>query len=185
MNDTRSNLRSWREFRGITQTELARRVGVTKGEVSRLEGGSRRMTVDWMQKFADALQIKMEQLLTPPPVYRNREEAINDSLRRDPGSDFGIGPIRSSAGLVDVEGDEMADTINPGDAVVIDKSRLVPSPGGVFAVMQSGTPVIRRLQLLPSGKIRISCDNRRYDPVDVSEGEVEIIGRVVGRLVRM
>lgn len=185
MTETRGNLKAWREFRGITQTELARRVGVTKGEVSRLEGGSRRMTVEWMQKFADSLGIKLEHLLTPPPVYRNREEAINDSLRRDPGNELGIGPVRMSAGLFDVEGDEMTDTLSPGDAVIVDKSRKVPSPGGVFAIVQSGTPIIRRLQLMPSGQVRISCDNRRYDPVDVPQESVEILGRVVARIVRM
>lgn len=185
MTEPRENMREWRLFRGISQAELARRMDITKSEISRLEGGQRRLTVDWLQKVADGLQIKREQLFEAPPVYRTMEERINASMARTATTEFGIQPAVPGVELVIVEGDEMADTLAPGDAVIVDRNRRVPSPSGIFVMIQGGSRIVRRLQMTSESSVRVSCDNRVYGPVDVGLAEVEIVGRVVGRVTRM
>lgn len=177
-------LREWREFHSISQTDLAKKIGVTKGEISRLEGGQRRMTMGWLSRISEALELRPEQLMTPPPVYRNVSERANDVSRR-PSLSFLIAPLPTSD-IIEIEGDEMGDTLRPGEAVVIDKTRTVPSPAGIFAVRQQGSTVLRRIQASLSGdEVIVSCDNRAYNPITVKRDAVEIIGRVVTKLSRM
>ncbi len=94
-------------------------------------------------------------------------------------------PATGSVGVELVEGDEMADTFSAGDAVIIDKTKLMPSPSGIFVVLQAGAKVVRRLQLLSESTVRVSCDNRLYGPVDIDLATVQIVGRVVGRIARI
>jgi DNA-binding XRE family transcriptional regulator len=59
------NLKDWRYLCDITQTELARRVGLTKMRVSEIEGGD--LTKEkTAQKTACALSIELEDLATDP-----------------------------------------------------------------------------------------------------------------------
>lgn len=178
-------LREWREFHNLTQTELARRVGVTKGEISRLESGLRKMTIEWVSKLSNVFSMRAEQLMAPPPVYRNIAEKANDFSRRSAGLSLGIVPTPSSD-LVEVDGDEMGETLRPGEIVVIDKSRTVPSPAGIFAIKQHGTTVIRRLQPSPnSNEVHVSCDNRAYNAFEVPLDQIQIVGRAVAKVVRI
>jgi transcriptional regulator with XRE-family HTH domain len=64
----RAYLREWRLAKGLTQPALAQRVGTVKSEISRLEKGSRRMTLDWMSSIATALGISVDDLMTVPPM---------------------------------------------------------------------------------------------------------------------
>lgn len=62
-------LRAWRKKRDLTQERLAELCGTTKGEISKLENGSRRMTTDWMATLAKALGLpRPHDLLSPPQV---------------------------------------------------------------------------------------------------------------------
>jgi len=49
----------------MTQTELARRIGVTRSYISMLENGERPITDDLLQRIAAALGCKPEHLLRP------------------------------------------------------------------------------------------------------------------------
>lgn len=51
-----NNLRAWREFRRMTQEELAEKVGTTPAVISLLETGHRQLGVKWLQKLAPALR---------------------------------------------------------------------------------------------------------------------------------
>jgi transcriptional regulator with XRE-family HTH domain len=58
-NDMRVNekIRQLREKLGITQKELAQKVGVDQTTISYYEAGKRSITVDMLQKIADALGV--------------------------------------------------------------------------------------------------------------------------------
>src|SRR4051794_7201305 len=102
-------LREWRQHSNVTQSELATRIGVTKGEISRLEGGSRRMTMEWMNKVSSALGLRPDQLMSQPPSYRTAVGGADDVAQRDPGLIFGVRPLASTV-IVEIEGDEMGET---------------------------------------------------------------------------
>ena len=57
-------IREWRERRGITQAQLAERVGVRQATISDLETGqSRRIELDLLDRLARALRCKPADLL--------------------------------------------------------------------------------------------------------------------------
>src|SRR4051812_26930058 len=102
-------IREWRLHLDKTQVDLAKKIGVTKGEISRLENGFRRMTVEWMTKIADALGISTNDLLSPPPNSTGR--TFDTATHRRPGpSGFPIVSVDPSVELVPVVGDEMSPT---------------------------------------------------------------------------
>lgn len=64
-------LRYWRERRGYSVRELARRAGVGFVTVSRIENGRLSPTVAMLEKLAKALRISVRDFF-PPPAKRSR-----------------------------------------------------------------------------------------------------------------
>jgi transcriptional regulator with XRE-family HTH domain len=63
----RNYLRAWREFRELTQEQLADKVGTDKGVISLLESGARRLSDKWLRKLAPALNTTPGHLLDHDP----------------------------------------------------------------------------------------------------------------------
>lgn len=62
-----NNLRAWREFRELTQDELAALVGTNGSVISLLESGSRGLSLKWLLKLAPALKTKPGMILDHDP----------------------------------------------------------------------------------------------------------------------
>ncbi|MEO1552675.1 MAG: helix-turn-helix transcriptional regulator [Pseudomonadota bacterium] len=63
----RNNLRAWREFRKLTQEELAEKVGTTAAVISLLENGQRGLSATWLHRFAPHLRVSPGFLLDHSP----------------------------------------------------------------------------------------------------------------------
>jgi|AntDeeMetagen681_2_1112603.scaffolds.fasta_scaffold23081_1 DNA-binding Xre family transcriptional regulator len=63
-------VRVWREHRGLTQSELATRSGLSQSYIAMLERGTRRGTTEKLQRLARALELDPEDLL---PASRETE----------------------------------------------------------------------------------------------------------------
>jgi phage repressor protein C with HTH and peptisase S24 domain len=92
--------------------------------------------------------------------------------------------------LLRVEGESMSPTLNPGDMLIVDQGRGKDSlDEGIYLITLSGTgPLLKRLQPLPAGKIRIISDNPRYESVTVSleeSAEITILGRIIWQARRV
>jgi transcriptional regulator with XRE-family HTH domain len=62
----RTRIRHYRKLRGMTQTELASRVGTTAATVSRLETADMTVSMDWLQKFAEVFRVRVSDLIEDP-----------------------------------------------------------------------------------------------------------------------
>ena len=51
-----NNLRLWREFRQMTQEQLAEAVGTTASVISLIESGHRQLSLKWLQRLAPPLR---------------------------------------------------------------------------------------------------------------------------------
>lgn len=60
----REKIREARKAAGITQTELAAKLGVTSGAVSQWEKGLTRPEIGKLKQLADVLKITVDDLLT-------------------------------------------------------------------------------------------------------------------------
>jgi len=83
---------------------------------------------------------------------------------------------------VEVEGDSMAPTLQSGDQVMVDKSDRNPARGGLFAIYDSETLVLKRIERIPDtdpAQVRLISDNSFHGDYDVLAESTVIIGRVV------
>ena len=67
MDNAGHKLRAWREFRKLTQAELAERVGTTTAVISHLETEKRGLSAKWLYRLAPALGTKPGFLLDHDP----------------------------------------------------------------------------------------------------------------------
>jgi DNA-binding XRE family transcriptional regulator len=73
-------IRVLREWRGMTQAELAIAIGITQGYLSDVESGKRKGTIELHQKFAGTFGLPIDLLL---PIAVSREEANPAKFARD------------------------------------------------------------------------------------------------------
>lgn len=62
-----NNLRFWREFRGLTPADLAKRAGTTAQIITDLETGAVELSAKWLRTLAPALSTKPGRLLDVDP----------------------------------------------------------------------------------------------------------------------
>jgi transcriptional regulator with XRE-family HTH domain len=66
-------IREWREFRGLTQEQLADAIDATKASISRIEAMKQGYTQDNLEAMADALGTHPGALLSRKPTEADRE----------------------------------------------------------------------------------------------------------------
>lgn len=71
--EDRNYLRAWREFRGLTQEELAERSGTTNAVISLLESEKRSLSAKWLRRFAEALDTTPGHILDHDPNELNSD----------------------------------------------------------------------------------------------------------------
>lgn len=80
------------------------------------------------------------------------------------------------------KGDSMEPTVQSGAPVVIATNEKTITSGKIYALLIDREPLLKRLDRLPGGRVRVRSDNTSnpaYAPFEVSESEIEIIGRAV------
>lgn len=78
-------------------------------------------------------------------------------------------------------GESMEPTIKAAELLLVDRSATGPGDG-IYVLRLDGHLLVKRLQCLPGGLIRVSSDNHAYEPftVRLDEGaDFTILGRVV------
>lgn len=181
-------LREWRLAKGLTQPDLARRVGTVKSEISRLEKGSRRMTIEWMSSFAQALGVSVEDLMTVPPIGFGAVSPPPKSSKATGGSEIRLGDISieiegGNHAAAPVTGDDWVGTFGPGDVLIYDTSKTSTAAPGLMAFDVGGEVVVRRVTPGGSGPT-LTCSNPAYPPMPLSD-DYGVLGRVVARLHRV
>jgi len=61
-------LREWRDFRNLSQEQVAGRVGLSVPQISKLENGKQGYRQDTLENFAHAYDCEAADLLRPPPT---------------------------------------------------------------------------------------------------------------------
>lgn len=85
--------------------------------------------------------------------------------------------------LVRVKGDSMHPTLHHGSTVMIDMTATKVT-SGIYAIDQGGTAIVKRLQALLGGVIRVMSDNPAYDAFEIDNIAAESKGfSVIGRVV--
>ncbi|WP_130470963.1 XRE family transcriptional regulator [Candidatus Magnetaquicoccus inordinatus] len=85
--------------------------------------------------------------------------------------------------LISVDGDSMEPTLHPGDLILLDLRPQTSMIGNaIYALQINGSLLVKRLQLMLDGSVRVVSDNAFYQPETIPPGELDSI-RIVGRVV--
>jgi len=104
-----------------------------------------------------------------------------------------LGMTHKSARIIEVQGDSMYDPNNPGapgsifpgERLIVDTSDKRPTPAGPFAIWDGIGITIKMVEYLQGSeppKIRMTSRNSAYSPFEATQDEVQIIGRVKGKI---
>ncbi len=93
----------------------------------------------------------------------------------------GIGMIKHIQ-AINVLGDSMEPTLYSGDVVFVNKEYRNAHKSGIYIVSTPAGLFIKRLHLQANGMVALLSDNESYAPEMVSANDVEVIGKVVGKL---
>lgn len=66
--DDRHPMAVWRQYRGLTQQELAEAAGIGKSYVSQIESGAKTGSVKCLRRLADALRVDIDDLVVEDPA---------------------------------------------------------------------------------------------------------------------
>ena len=78
-----------------------------------------------------------------------------------------------------VQDSSMSGSIEPGDHLIADLGVKKINGDGVYAMMVGGNTQIRRVQQMPTGMVRVSCDNTLYQPFESKPAEIKIQARIL------
>lgn len=67
--DGQAPLLVWREYRSLTQAELARRSGVNRVQIVDIEAGRKTGSVATLRQLASTLQIEIDDLVSPSSAH--------------------------------------------------------------------------------------------------------------------
>jgi len=88
--------------------------------------------------------------------------------------------------LIYVEGDSMEPDLRAGDIILVDHTDTSARREGIYVLLLDGALLVKTLQRLPGGVIRVISRNESYEPFSVKADELEssaaaiiIVGRVV------
>lgn len=84
--------------------------------------------------------------------------------------------------ILEVHGDSMEPTLCNKDLVLLDLTKTLPSPPGIFALYDGVGLVLKRVEYVVYGKeprLSIHSDNLRYVPYECGIEDVQVLGRVV------
>jgi transcriptional regulator with XRE-family HTH domain len=76
----RTRIRHYRRLRRLTQADLAERIGTTAATISRLETADMKVSMNWLQRFADIFNIPIADLIEEPKL-RNSVPCVGEISR--------------------------------------------------------------------------------------------------------
>ena len=193
----------------LSNAEFARKIGLKPSTFQRYGNGSL-PRIDAAAAIAEACGVSLDWLVgegTESDAVKAGDASVVSLPRYDIHVSAGHGPmagnheiadfmtvsrewlaryVSANAHVVVIEarGDSMEPTVGDGDLLFVEMSidKNSVAAGGIFVINVGGLIMIRRLQVMLNGDLRVSSDNRVYEPETIPAAErdekVAVHGRV-------
>lgn len=198
-----------RKAKDMTQLDLAKRLGVSRAAVGQWEINATSPSIAKLEEVAMVLNVEPQWLaynVKPGEarvVYRSPErdnihwvtelhfgDSVDDVTEGDKWgipSEYLTRELHSSvehAAICTVNSHAAEPDYEYGDKVFIDRSDRKPSPAGIFVFWDGIGMAFARMQAIPGKEPQVRITQQGADAYDMPFSEVEIIGRVKGRIQR-
>jgi len=167
---------------------------VRKGSPRRLEEQDRRKLAEFfgvgeVELGADPAHLSQRELgafvaiprlsldASAGPGSYGAEEISFDDFRFSPRWMAEMGLKGADLSAIRVQGDSMEPLLRSGDEIFVDRNRR--GGEGIHVVRIGDTFHVKQMQASAPGRVTLISANEAYAPIELSLGEVEVIGRVV------
>lgn len=192
-----NNIRELRQARGWSMRELAERMpGTHFTTIAKIERSQRRLTMDWVEKFAKAFEVKVEEIefdgwgepaksaRTIPVIGMVAASNWQEAIER--AEEFIPAPVdgRNAFGLV-VEGTSMDRVARPGSIVIVDPDDFQLHDQAYYVVRnEAGETTFKQYREGPARLEPVSSDPE-HRTIELGREAVAIVGRVVGSYTQL
>jgi transcriptional regulator with XRE-family HTH domain len=142
------NIKAIRETRGLSQQQIAKAAGIPRATWTHLESGAANPTLAVLVKVANALQVRLDELLAAP---------------RQPARHLKAGQLPTRQ-----KGEVMIRKLLPESLPGLDLERMVLPPGARMAGVPH-TPGTREYLTCERGSVELAVSGERYT---LAEGDV-------------
>lgn len=181
-----NRIRDLREAAGLDQAELAARVGTSPQQVGRHERGERRLTIQWVQRYAQALDVTASEIMGAPELTSTRSEVEPASVDGMPGlSSLSNVLAQRSLRLYRVVQSMVPDSgVHTGDIITIDESdasrQMATSGDVVLASLGGGDILILRVFVAPHMLVTNMPGTRNTVlRLDDRSADIRLVGRAI------
>lgn len=204
-DDDRELIRKLSEWAKLSPTETARKAGLTPSTLTRPlnQNVKHRLSTPTLTKLRQAYPNFPgwgSELDQPEPVGDVEYEAVDvlPTYAGMGGGGNGEGEVEralvpsylirsvlrgvpSDFVLIRVRGDSMEPVFRHEDELLVDKRDRSPTQPGPFALWDAdwGEYLVKNVERLPGGRVRIFSSNEKYTPVEIENSETNILGRPV------
>lgn len=182
-----NNIKAIRKEQGISVTELATRLNMSQGNLSKIENDQIELKMDVASKIAAALGVSVQAIIPDSVVGTAVKElpVLNpEAINLPPLSRLSI-PLsllsmnKETASALFVQTDDTMSPKIPIDAMVfINKDDTIPT-NGVYLIKVNNTICLRRIQSTWTTQCYILCDNSAYQPQQIDISSIEVIGKAI------
>jgi len=90
--------------------------------------------------------------------------------------------VNKNLDAINVIGDSMEPTLKDGNIIFVDINDKNIINGGIFVISTNAGIFVKRINLKSTGEIELISDNNIYPKETINVNEINIIGKVVGKL---
>ena len=186
----KNNVRDLRKARGLTQEQLAERVGVHFTTIAKLERAERGLSMDMLAALSRALGVAPIEIIgegtaskqAPMRMVPMIGNAPAGSWREAVDSPIGAVPVPSAgenAFALTPEADSVDKLVGPDAVIVVDPDDVELRDGKVYAVLDGdGESTFKRFRTEPL-RLEPVSSNPDHQPLLLGQKPFTIIGRLV------
>lgn len=197
-----NNIRKARELKGLTQDELAKRMGYkSRSTIARIENGDNDVSQSKLKKFAEILDVSIDFLLDDGkdkasvshpkgvriPVLGNVAAGIPITAVTDVEDWEEIPEKLASSGTyfaLRIKGQSMEPRIKNGDVVIVRQQEDVDTGDVAIVLVNGDEATVKEIKKLDTGIMLIGWNTAVYSPhfysaKNIKSLPVKIIGKVV------
>lgn len=191
MNYTPEWLKSFRKERKLTQAALAKKLGLSKEMVNKMEAGTKSISELTIRKLSEIIneQSSYSEVKIPLITLEVAAGFGNDNFsinKEDIQAEYMVPDFRGIDFMIRVKGDSMVPKFNSGDIVacriIKDPSYIQWNKPYVIATKDQGLLCKRLIESEKPDCISIVSDNKEYPPFNIPSGEIIAYALVIGTI---
>lgn len=179
-----NNIKAIRKEQGLSVTELAAKLNMSQGNLTKIENNQIELKSDTAVKIAEALGVAVQAITTKPTETAGMIQfpLLNpEALQLPPLSRLAVPSYMQHFSAEDtvlfaMEDDTMSPKIPASALVLIDKSEK-DLKNGIYLIKTNNKLILRRLQTTFSTEVKLLCDNPAYSPELIDISSIELIGK--------